>query len=134
MASYCFMGIDGEKGSMAPVFDTDKMKEDGIDGIMVKYNEWEYVPVFGGGYSTVTCYFGELVIDPDTELYVSNRDIIPEIKEFLIHNEDFIKEYFKEHRIAIDYEMFIAKSLDNIDKFNKDKEKDIGVILETVFV
>lgn len=134
MSKYCFMGVDGEKGSMVPKFNLKEIREDGLDGMMISFGNWEAIPVFGGGYSIVTSYLGELILDPDIELYISNREVLYEIEDFLRNNEKFIKDYFIKNRINVDYEIFIVKGLDNIRKMKEDNNKEIGVILETIFV
>jgi len=134
MSKYCFMGVSEEKGSMVPKFNLKEIKEDGLDGMMISFGNWSAIPVFGGGYSAITSYLGELILDNDIELYISNREILPEIEEFIRNNEKFIGNYFIKNRINVDYETFIVKGIDNIRIMNEDKNKEIGVILETIFV
>jgi len=128
------MGVSEEKGSMVPKFNLKEIKEDGLDGMMISFGNWSAIPVFGGGYSAITSYLGELILDNDIELYISNREILPEIEEFIRNNEKFIGNYFIKNRINVDYETFIVKGIDNIRIMNEDKNKEIGVILETIFV
>ena len=99
----------------------NKIKQTGVDGVIVQFDNWVYTPISGDAGMIINTFMLDLQESKDLEMYVYNYEKALQIKEFLIeHKNSLLNALGGLEDINVvegigDFDVILEKAIANIE-------------------